>query len=100
MYTTTDSGGEVAIVTYTPGGGVVSQLQVQTTVLPNGQRSTITSFAEVGGATNAPASGGSASASGTGKPGLQSSAVMPSSWLAAEMAIFVGAAIGLVGLVL
>ncbi|KXT02723.1 hypothetical protein AC578_5415 [Pseudocercospora eumusae] len=100
VYTTTDSGGEVAIVTYTPGGGVVSQLEIQTTVLPNGQRSTITSFAQVGGATNAPAAGGSASASGSGRPGLQSGAGMPSSWYAAELAIFVGAAIGLAGLIL
>ncbi|EME88295.1 uncharacterized protein MYCFIDRAFT_86068 [Pseudocercospora fijiensis CIRAD86] len=100
VYTTTDNTGEVAIVTYTPGGGTVSELQVRTTTLPDGQRSTITSFAEVGGATDVPSAGSSPSASATGMPGLQSGAGMPSSRFAAEVAIFVGAAIGLAGLVL
>lgn len=102
VYTTSDSGGRVVTVTYQPGGGTVSRLRLQTTTLPNGMRSTITSFAEVGQATgdSAPGATGGANPSPSDRPGLQSGAAIPSSWYAAEFAVMVGAAIGVAALVL
>ena len=94
VYTVTDIKGQVATVTYQVGDGVVSQLRVATTTLPNGQRSTITSFAEVGAQTGdvtpPPSGGPSPSAS----PSLQSGAVELRSYFAAQMALVLGAAIG------
>jgi len=74
------------------GGGVVSQVRVQTTTLPNGQRSTITSFAEVGLATGSPAT---TAASSTGQPELQSGAAQPSAWYAAGLALMGGMLVGI-----
>jgi hypothetical protein len=112
-YTTRDSGGRIATVTYQPGkisdsnkfkilanipiigGGTVSQVRVQTTTLPNGQRSTITSFAEVGGETGTGSGSQATGATSSGnQPGLQSSATMPSSWYAAAFAMMGGMLIG------
>lgn len=103
VYTVTDKAGRIATITWTPSGGVVSQVQLATTTLPNGQRSTITSFAVVGGAggaTSGPGQSSGSSPSSTTKPGLQSGAAAPSSWYAAEVAMLVGAAVGVAGLVL
>ncbi|PIB02441.1 hypothetical protein CB0940_00482 [Cercospora beticola] len=92
VYTATDSGGDVAIVTYQPGGGTVSQVRVRTTTLPNGQRSTITSFAEVGAETGTPEANGGGSSEE--QPGLQSGAVSVSGYFGAGLTLFAGALIG------
>ncbi|KIW03842.1 uncharacterized protein PV09_05141 [Verruconis gallopava] len=64
VITATDKTGGVFVTTYTPPGGTVSSLVLKTTVLPNGQKTTITSFAAVAADTSAPSS--------TGGPKLQS----------------------------
>lgn len=66
VITATDARGSTFVTTYTPGANSasVNSLVLITTTLPNGVRSTITSFAVV-----APAS-----ATGTGQPRLQGSA--------------------------
>jgi hypothetical protein len=67
IVTATNAGGGVFVTTYTPVGGTVSSLVLQTTRLPNGQVSTITSFAIVGAET-------ASSPSGSSTPKLQSGA--------------------------
>lgn len=99
VYTVTDARGEVATITYLVGNGVVSQLELATTTLPNGQRSTITSFAQVGGQDITAAPSGQPASSGA-KPGLQSGAAVLNTYYAAEMAIALGAAIGMAALML
>ena len=66
--TTTDAQGSTFVTTYTPDGGEVSSLVLSTSTLPDGSRSTITSFAVVtpGSATHP------AGASDTSNPHLQS----------------------------
>jgi hypothetical protein len=59
--TTTNAKGSTFVTTFTPGGGHVSSLVLETTTLPNGQKSTITSFA--------PATGGTATQTGPGSSG-------------------------------
>lgn len=98
VITATDAKGSTFITTYTPGGGAVSQLVLQTTQLPNGQRSTITSYAiaGAGGAatSTAQAASGGASATGTGKPGLQSGGASATRRYMGEMVALVGGAVG------
>ena len=71
--TTTDAKGRTFVTTFTPNGGHVSSLVLETTTLPNGQKSTITSFA--------PATGGAATQTGptgsSGSPHLQNGAPTP-----------------------
>jgi len=68
--TTTDAKGSTFVTTFTPGGGHVSSLVLETTTLSNGKKSTITSFA--------PATGGGATQTGpagsSGSPHLQNGA--------------------------
>lgn len=97
VITATDARGSTFITTYTPNGGAVNSLVLQTTVLPNGQRSTITSFAVVGGAqaTDAPSStGSSASRTSSAAPGLQSGAASATRGYAKEMMALLGGAVG------
>ena len=80
---------------FTPGvagGGGVSELVLRTTQLPNGQQSTFTSFAVVGGATPTRGSGGTGKTSGN--PSLQSGLAAPTGRCVGEMAALVGGAIG------
>jgi hypothetical protein len=100
VITTTDAKGRTIVTTITPGGGEVSALVYQTTVLPDGQRSTITSFALVGGAAAATPSGSQAApgASSTGTPGLQHGMAAPTGKYAGELAALVGGAIGFAAL--
>jgi hypothetical protein len=71
-----------------------------TSTLPNGQLSTFTSYATVG----APASptGQSSDSGGDGgeEPQLQSGATGPSTWYAAELAVLLGAAVGVAAILL
>ncbi|KAK4506712.1 hypothetical protein PRZ48_000445 [Zasmidium cellare] len=101
VYTVTDVKGQIATVTYQVGsGGVVSQLRVATTTLPNGERSTITSFAEVGAQTGDITPPPSGSSSPTARPSLQSGAAELRSYFAAELAVVLGAAIGMAAMLL
>jgi len=68
VVTATDDEGGVFVTTYTPDGGVVESLVEVRTTLPNGEVSTITSFAVVAADT------AGAEASSTGSPRLQSGA--------------------------
>merc|ERR1712144_183031 len=73
VITTTDAQGRTVTLTYTPDANAVSQLVLETTSLANGQRSTITSFAVVGGAATITSQlPRPTPASTTGTPGLQS----------------------------
>jgi len=47
VVTTKDVKGSTFITTFTPGGGKISSIVLQTTTLPNGQASVITSYADV-----------------------------------------------------
>jgi len=47
IITSTDGAGSTFVTTITPTGGVVSSIVLQTTTLPDGSRSTYTSFAAV-----------------------------------------------------
>lgn len=67
LVTTTNAQGSTYVATVTPGGGVVSSILLLTTTLPDGSRSTSTSFLLV------PASKSTA-ASGTAGPKLQGAA--------------------------
>jgi hypothetical protein len=67
IVTATNANGGVFVTTYTPGGGTVSSLVLMTTQLPNGQLTTITSFAVVAADT-------AASPSSTNAPKIQSGA--------------------------
>lgn len=97
VYTTRGARGDVVTVTYQPGGGTVSQVRVLTSTLPDGRQQTITSFAEVGGATQA-AGEAPADPSSTEEPGLQSGAPTVSSWGAATFAAVMSAALGMIAL--
>ena len=88
VITTTDAAGRTVVATYTPGGGDVSELVVKTTKLPNGQQSTITSFAVVGGATHG------AVDQNPQKPGLQTALAAPTQQYLGAMAAVVGGAVG------
>lgn len=94
VITTTDARGRTVVLTYHPGGGQVSELVIRTTNLPGGGRSTITSFAEVGGPTRG------AQGTGKGKPGLQSGAASPTARYAGEIAALVGGAMGVAAVLL
>ncbi|KAK5276696.1 hypothetical protein LTR16_010808, partial [Cryomyces antarcticus] len=97
VLTATDARGSTFITTYTPGGGAISSLVLYTTVLPNGQRSTITSFALVGAPTSAASSSApvsSASRTGTAAPGLQSGMAAGTRVVGMELAALVGGAVG------
>jgi len=96
VVTTTDSKGRTVVLTYTPGGGEVNSLVLKTTTLPNGQQSTITSYAIIGGATTAAsAAGGSGHHSASGTPGLQSGIAAPTGRYIGEIAAVVGGAVGI-----
>ncbi|TID18750.1 hypothetical protein E6O75_ATG05871 [Venturia nashicola] len=89
--TATDARGSTFITTYTPGGGVVQSLVLETTYLPDGQLTTITSFAVVEQQT-ATASAASASSS----PKLQNGAdSMKSRGMGAEAVVMMGGALGM-----
>ncbi len=95
VVTTTDAKGRTVVMTFTPKGGQqVSELILKTTTGANGQRSTITSFAVVGGPTQ-----GSGSHT-TKKPGLASGAGAPVGRYAGEAAALVGGALGLAAVLL
>jgi len=70
VLTTTDGRGQTFVTTFTPGGGRVSSLVLITTTLPDGQKSTITSFAVASAVTSG------ADASGTSNPKLQTGAAV------------------------
>jgi hypothetical protein len=89
--TATDARGSTFITTYTPGGGVVQSLVLETTQLSNGQMTTITSFAVVEQQTAT-----SAAATSTATPKLQNGAdSLRSRGLGAEAVAMVGGAIGM-----
>ncbi|KAI6890977.1 hypothetical protein KC334_g14377 [Hortaea werneckii] len=101
VITTTDSQGRTVTLTYTPDANAVSQLVLETTSLANGQRSTITSFAVVGGAATITSQlPRPTPASTTGTPGLQSGFAAPTGRYAGEMAAFVGGAMGMAAIIL
>lgn len=87
--TTTDAKGSTFVTTFTPDGGRVSSLVLETTTLSNGQKSTITSFA--------PATGGSAtqtkSAGSSGSPHLQNGAPIPKK-VGKHVVALIGGAVG------
>lgn len=90
VITATDASGGAFVTTYTPDGGTVSSLVLRTTQLPNGQFSTITSFAVVAADT-------ASSPSSTGNPRLQSGAnsIRTSARsFAVEAAVLLGATFG------
>ena len=89
VITTTDAAGKTVVMTYTPGGGAVSELVQKTKTLPNGQQTTLTSFAVVGGATQ-----GADQTGGRGSPGLQTNFARPTGRYVGEMAAMFGGAIG------
>jgi hypothetical protein len=93
VITTTDARGRTVVMTYTPGGGEVSELILKTTNLPGGGKSTITSYAVVGGNTN----GGNGP---TGSPTLQSGLAAPTARYVGEVAAMVGGAIGVAAVLL
>ncbi|KAG8626527.1 hypothetical protein KVT40_005472 [Elsinoe batatas] len=94
VITTTGRNGRTFVTTFTPAGGRVSSIVLQTTHLPNGQRSTITSYAPVAQATNGSPSGGSASS--TADASLVSSAFAAPTMIAGGR--FAAVAGGLFGL--
>lgn len=98
--TTTDARGRTVVTTITPAGAAVSALVLETTVLPNGQQSTITSLQVVGGQAAATQTTDSAepSSTGRGKPGLQSALAAPTHRYVGEIAALVGGAIGVAAL--
>lgn len=99
--TTTDARGRTVVTTITPAGAAVSALVLETTVLPNGQQSTITSLQVVGGqaaATQTTDDGPQASKTGKGAPGLQSALAAPTHRYIGEVAALVGGAIGVAAL--
>jgi len=101
VITTTDAQGRTVTLTYTPDANAVSQLVLETTSLANGQRSTITSFAVVGGAATITSQlPRPTPASTTGTPGLQSGLAAPTGRYAGEMAAFVGGAMGVAAIIL
>lgn len=86
--TTTDAKGSTFVTTFTPDGGRVSSLVLETTTLSNGQRSTITSFAPAtGGATQTGSTGAS------GSPHLQNGALV-SRRVGKHTIALIGAAVG------
>ncbi|SMQ45824.1 unnamed protein product [Zymoseptoria tritici ST99CH_3D7] len=100
VYTNTKSGGDVAVVTYTPDGGTVSEVRYLTETLPNGSASIRTSYATVGAPASPTAGGSSNSGSGSDAPQLQSGAAISSTWYAAEAAVMLGAAVGVAAMML
>ncbi|EMC98998.1 hypothetical protein BAUCODRAFT_573250 [Baudoinia panamericana UAMH 10762] len=102
VITTTDAGGRTVVLTYTPGGGQVSQLVLRTTQLPNGQLSTITSYAVVGGAATITSTPSNAAARQTSSSshGLQSGIAAPTGRYVGEVAAMVGGAIGMAAVLL
>ncbi|KAF2220402.1 hypothetical protein BDZ85DRAFT_266537 [Elsinoe ampelina] len=94
VITTTGRNGRTFVTTFTPAGGRVSSIVLQTTTLPNGQRSTITSYAPVAQATNGSPSGGSVSS--TADASLVSSAFAAPTMIAGGR--FAAVAGGLFGL--
>ena len=96
VVTATDDAGGVFVTTYTPDGGVVESLVVSRTTLPNGEVSTITSFAFVAADT-------ASSPSSTGTPRLQSGASstrMSSRSMAFEFTVVLCGMIGATALLL
>lgn len=69
--TETDGSGRTFLTTYTPGGGKISSIKLITTTGADGKPSTVTSYTFVDPAEQ---TGSSATAAGTGRPGLQSGA--------------------------
>jgi len=91
VVSTTDAKGSTFITTFTPGGGQVQSLVLQTTTLANGQQSTITSFAVVESETATSQSGSTA----TSGPKLQNGGEgIRSRSLGAEAIVIVGGALG------
>ena len=89
VITTTDGKGSTFVTTFTPGGGKVSSLVLQTTTLPNGMQSTITSFAVVQAQTS------TAGLSSTSGPKLQNGAdSFHSRSFGVEAIVLVGGALG------
>jgi hypothetical protein len=72
--TETDAGGSTFLTTYTPGGGKISSIKLITTTGADGKPSTITSYTFVDPAAATTNGGAKASATTTGKPGLQTGA--------------------------
>lgn len=87
VLTTTDAKGSTFVTTFTPGGGRVSSLVLKTTTLPNGQQSTITSFAEASITTPTGTTGPTTS------PHLQSGVAVPVRVGAPAIAL-IGGAVG------
>jgi hypothetical protein len=88
VVTTTDAKGSTFVTTFTPNGGHVSSLVLETTTLPNGQKSTITSFAAAtGGATK------TGSAGSSGSPHLQNG-VPVTRRVSKHAIVLMGAALG------
>lgn len=85
-------------MTYTPGGGTVSEVRLRTTTLPNGNLETVTSYATAG----APAdpTGEAANSQESDGATLQNGAAGPSTSYSAEIAVLLGAAFGVAGLLL
>ncbi|KAH5589254.1 hypothetical protein HBI45_221480 [Parastagonospora nodorum] len=69
--TETDGSGRTFLTTYTPGGGKISSIKLITTTGADGKPSTVTSYTFVDPAEQ---TASSATAAGTGRPGLQSGA--------------------------
>ena len=98
VVTATDARGSTFVTTYTPGGGRVSSLVLETITLPDGQRSTITSLAVIGGqaatGTQAAAATSTAASKTGAAPGLQSGIASANRGYAKEMVAVIGGAIG------
>jgi hypothetical protein len=93
VLTTTDGAGSTLVTTFTPGGGKVSMLVLQTTTLPNGEATTVTSFAEVQLMTET--AGGSAGSTPQATPKLQNGGdSLKTRGFSGEAIALVGAAIG------
>lgn len=91
--TATDQRGSTFITTFTPGGGVIESLVLETTQLPGGELTTITSFAIVEQQT---ASATSSGASSTATPKLQNGAdSFKSRGLGIEAVAMMGGALGM-----
>lgn len=96
VYTTTDNIGRTVTVTYRPTNARVSQLTLRTSTMPNGQLTTITSYAIVG-AQNTGTGNPAPSATTTGKPHLQTDGSAAANGPGVDKAFIVAAALGVVG---
>jgi len=95
VYTTTDNIGRTVTVTYKPTNARVSQLTLRTSTMPNGQLTTITSYAIVGAQTTGTVKPGSSPT--TGSPHLQTDGASAANGLSVDKAFVIAAALGVVG---